>query len=200
MQPTQRGLDALLAAWSDRHPDVTPMNARLGLGTALGGPFDGVIAFPLADHWLLISYGLTEIGEKETTVPEISGSGFELTARVARDPRTVLPPDWMIQVMAAVAGHFLSGNDISAGDWIGGTGPLGGAAEAGPLTAVAIVTDPEIPRIETANGTVHFWELVGLTAPEFRAVQEAGTAAPAVEALRRRNPLLITDPARPGLS
>ena len=200
MQPTQRGLDAMLAAWNALHPGVTPIDARLGLGTALGGPIDGVVAYPLADHWLLVSYGLTELGEKETDVPELSGSGFELTARVARDPRTVLPPQWMIQVIIGVARSFLDGADLGPGDWIVASGPLGDSPDAGPLTSVAIVTDPELPWTETPNGTANFWEIVGLTASEGNAAQAAGTAEPIIEALRRDNPLLITDPGRPAVA
>ncbi|GIE78127.1 hypothetical protein Aph02nite_40770 [Actinoplanes philippinensis] len=200
MQPTtRRGLDALTAAWAALHPGVTPIDARFGLSTVLGGAIDGVLAFPLEDHWLLVSYGLSELDDKETSVPEVSGSGFELTARVARDPRTVLPPQWMIQVINGVARSFVDGMDLSLGDWIVGAGALGGSAQAGPLTSVTIVADPELPRIDTANGVVHFWTVVGLTGPEGLAAQEAGTAEPLVAALRERSPLLITDPARPGL-
>jgi hypothetical protein len=196
---TMPGLDAIVDGWARIHPDVEPIQVRLGAGTALGGPFDGVFGYPLPGHWLLVSYGLTELGPKESDIAELSGSGFEFTCRLARDPGATIPPEWMIRVMSDLATRFLAGADLDVGDWIVTPSPLGGATEAGPLTSLAIVIDTELASIDTPNGAVNFFQLVGLTAAEGAAANEAGTVEPIVAELRQRDPLLVTDPARPSL-
>jgi hypothetical protein len=200
MPASQRGLDAILDAWSGVLPGVAPIHARFGLGTALGGPLDGVLAYPLADHWLLVSYGLTELGDKETDIPEVSGSGFELTCRVARHSDSAIPPHWMIGVLADLTRRFLDGMELDVGDWLVTGAPSGGVPEDGALTSLAVVPDVELPRIDTLNGAVHFWQVVGLTAAEGAAAEAAGAVQPVIDELRGRDPLLTTPATWPATS
>jgi hypothetical protein len=199
MPTSQRGLEAILNSWSEVHPGVTPLDARLGLGVALGGPIDGFLAYPLAEQWLLVSYGLTELGDKESDVVEVSGSGFELTCRVVRDPASAIPPQWMLGVLTDLARRFLDGMDLEVGDWLVTNASLGGAADAGNLTSLAIVTDVELPHIDTPNGAAHFWQVVGLTAAEGVAANAAGSVTAILDELRSRDPKLATDPGRPSV-
>ena len=50
--------------------------------------------------------------------------------------------------------------------------------------------------MDTPNGIVLFFQLVGLLAEEGEAMQQAGTAAPLVALLRDRDPRMVTDPSR----
>ena len=47
----------------------------------LGGndPLDGISVYDGGDYWHFVSFGLTEIYDKETDDPAVSGYGYELT-------------------------------------------------------------------------------------------------------------------------
>ena len=67
----------------------------------LGGndPLDGVEVWKSEEgipHWHYVTYGFTELYQKECEDPEVSGFGFELTFRLKqmciRDSRRAMPP------------------------------------------------------------------------------------------------------------
>ena len=71
-------------------------------------------AYAEADHWHLVTYGLTELFAKESDEPEISGFGYELTMRVPRTGEDG-PPDWPFELLAKFAGAARTGHDFAVG-------------------------------------------------------------------------------------
>lgn len=193
------GVAAILDAWQDAEALSEPVIARYLLGTELGGPLDAVAGYPGQGLWTLVTLGMTELDEKITRFPNISGYGFEFTMRVPRPEPTTVPPDWCRRLLADLAARMRGGADFGPGDWIVTPHPLGGLAVNAPLTGLAITHDPKLPRISTPNGSVDFLTVVGLTTAEAEAAQRSGEVGGILDDLRARNPLLVTDPARPGV-
>lgn len=197
------GLTRIYEEWAEKYPDVQPLTiqfpARDGEDAESGekkGGLDGVLAYPLEGHWLLVTFGLTELGEKTSQEPRVSGSGFEFTCRIPRGPEETAVPTWILRVLHAVADHFLAGTDLDVGHWILTSSPLGGEPANGDMTSLVIVPDVDIAHITTPNGIVLFFQLVGLMSGEGRQVQEAGTSSPLVAVLRDRDPQLVSDSGR----
>lgn len=197
------GLTRIYEEWAEKYPDVQPLTiqfpARDDEDTEDGAKkdgLDGVLAYPLDGHWLLVTFGLTELGEKTSQEPRVSGSGFEFTCRIPRGPEDTAVPAWILRVLHAVADHFLAGTDLDVGHWILTPSPLGGEPANGDMTSLVIVPDVDIAHITTPNGIVLFFQLVGLMSGEGQDVQEAGTSSPLVAVLRDRDPTLVSDPGR----
>jgi hypothetical protein len=190
------GLVRIYEEWAERYPDVQPLTIQFAPDGESGDGLDGVLAYPLDGHWLLVSFGLTELGEKTSGEPRVSGAGFEFTCRVPRADGDETVPAWVLRVMHALADRFLAGSDLDVGHWILTPSPLGGEPANGDMTSLVIVPDTEIRAMDTPNGIVLFLQLVGLLAEEGEALQRAGTAAPLVALLRDRDPRMITDPSR----
>ncbi|MFW6638490.1 suppressor of fused domain protein [Nocardiopsis algeriensis] len=190
------GLIRIYEEWAERYPDVQPLTIQFAAGETSDGGLDGVLAYPLDGHWLLVTFGLTELGEKTSDEPRVSGAGFEFTCRIPREDGDESVPAWILRVLHALADRFLSGSDLDVGHWIVTPSPLGGDPANGDMTSLVIVPDVDVRAMDTDNGIVLFFQLVGLKADEGADVQKAGTAAPLVALLRDRDPRMLTDPGR----
>jgi hypothetical protein len=197
--PERPGVTAILDAWQSAAGGAEPVVMRFAFGTELGGALEAVAGYPAGDRWTLVTLGLTELGEKATRFPDISGYGFEFTMRLPRAQSTTLPPEWPRRVLNALAERMRAGADFGPGDWVVTGGPLAGEAANAPLTSLAIAYDPQVARIATPNGSVDFLTVVGLTTAEGEAAQQAGAVQPIVDEIRARDPLLTTDPSRPSV-
>ncbi|WP_026122307.1 suppressor of fused domain protein [Nocardiopsis halotolerans] len=190
------GLVRIYEEWAERYPDVQPLTIQFAADGKSERGLDGVLAYPLDGHWLLVSFGLTELGEKTSEEPRVSGAGFEFTCRVPREEGDETVPAWPLRVLHALADHFLSGSDLDVGHWIITPSPLGGEPANGDMTSLVIIPDVDVRVMDTDNGIVLFHQIVGLTTGEAEDVQQAGTATPLVAVLRDRDPRMLTDPSR----
>jgi hypothetical protein len=187
---------AILDGWQAADGGAEPVILRYALGTELGGALDAIAGYPDGGRWTLVTLGLTELGEKVSHFPDISGYGFEFTMRIPRREPSTAPPEWSRRLLDDLSARMRAGADYGPGDWIVTPQPLGGVAANAPLTSLAITYDPQLPRIDTPNGSVDFLTVVGLTAAEGAAAQEAGEVQSIVDEIRARDPLLVTDPSR----
>lgn len=194
------GLVRIYEEWEQHHPGVEPLTVQFAAGGESESAVDGVLSYPLDDHWLLVTFGLTELGEKTSPEPKVSGAGFEFTCRLPRDPGDTAPPQWALRVLHALADKFLAGTDLDVGHWIVTSGPLGGDPGNGAMTSLAIVPDAELRGIATPNGVVLFFQVVGLLADEGAKAQESGGVDAIIGCLRDRDPRLVTDPNRPAVA
>jgi hypothetical protein len=194
MSDAMPGLDALLDAVSVLAPDAAPLHAKVGLGLPLGSALEGIAAYPADGHWLLVGYGLTELGEKESDEPDFSGSGFEFSMRLR--PASPAPPEWPFRVMAALAQQYRDGASYELGDWIITPDALGGDPSMAGQTSLVIVPDAALPRFDTPNGAVHLFQLVALTAAEAAAVERDGAPDAVLADLITADPLLAVTPGR----
>lgn len=184
------GWDAIEAAVAR----VVPAQQPLHWGTnALPGQdgIYGLSAYRVDDHWLLVTFGLTELFSKDSDDPEVSGWGLELTMRV---PATeAQPPTWALRLLQQLGRYvFSTGRPFKDGHRMDPGGPITPDTR---LTAVAFATDPELGTINTPNGAVQFLTVVGITADELARMKATSTAHVLAE-LAATSPLLITDGGR----
>lgn len=155
------------------------------------GPLEAVTVHTLADpaSWHLVTYGLSELREKESPDPDVSGWGFELTFRLAG---TGDPPLWAVDMVTNLAAYvWSSGHPFGPGHHLDLRGPIRlGTASA--ITAALVVTDPVLDGLDGPFGRLEFLQIVGLTADELELCRSWSTDG-VVDLLARDNPLLVTD-------
>ncbi len=198
-EPTP-GWDAIDAALRPIYGAVEPKHYATIIPAALGGPdpLDGISAYKrdgAIPHWHFVTYGFTELYAKETDDPDVSGYGFELTFRLARQSADEEPPVWACNMLQNLARYvFRSGNAFAPGHHMTLNGPIAAGVET-DVTAALFAADPELPATTSANGQLTFVQVVGITDDELEAVQGWNSAA-FTELLSAADPLLITALAR----
>lgn len=192
------GWDAIDAALRSLYGETAPVHWATEQPFALGGPdpLDGISAYPRTDpvpHWHYLSYGMTELYEKEWDNPAESGWGFEFTFRLARRPEETEAPKWAAGFLQTLARYVLhSGESFAPGHTIKANGALDPQRPDSAVQAFTFVVDPELGTMVTPHGNVRFLQVVGLTMPEYRAAL-GGKASGLLAQLAPRLPLYLTD-------
>jgi suppressor of fused protein SUFU len=198
------GWAAIDKALEPIYGDQEPLHWGTILKWRLGGddPLDGISAYPRTDpvpHWHFVSYGMSELYDKESDNPDTSGWGFELTFRLARDPADDAPPVWAASMLQNLARYvFRSGNWFDVGHHMNINGPIAVEREDSAIRAIAFAVDPELGDIATPHGKVRFLQVVGLTLDELDACQQ-WNAEPLLDLLASKLPLYVTDVDRASL-
>ncbi|MFU8851931.1 suppressor of fused domain protein [Micromonospora sp. SL1-18] len=196
------GWDAIDAALAPLYPGIEPKHYGTLLKWRLGGPdpLDGISAYRRADHWHLVSYGMSELYAKESDDAEESGWGFEFTFRVARSATENDPPIWALNFLQNLARYvFASGNPFASGHHIDLNGPISDASPETAIRAAVFAEDPELGAIDTPHGRLRFLQVVGLALDEYAAI-ERWNAEGLLAALAPTLPLLVTDLDRTSLT
>lgn len=194
------GWDAIEEAVTKLYGEQKPKHYINSIPYILGGqdPLDGLSAYKAespSPHWHIVTFGFSELYEKESEDPEFSGYGFELTFRVARSEEEVEPPAWALNLLQNMARYvFGSGNIFNAGDYLDANGPICLGADT-ELTALAFIPDPELEMMGTPNGRVEFLQMVGITEDELEAMKIWNTRG-FLEAGKEEIPGFITDLSR----
>jgi hypothetical protein len=150
--------------------------------------------------WLYVSYGLTELFEKTSDDPDVSGFGFELTLRIPATGDATKPPMWPLRLLQALGHHALeSGGGFDSGHAINLGAPLVPADDDGPrdcvLTGLICLPDPLLGKFGTVHGSVLFLRVFGVTADELESMSELELGE-LVACIAELSPMAITDPAR----
>ena len=195
----QAGFDAIAEVIHRLYPDQDGLYYGTIIPYTLGGddPLDGVEIWKSEHsipHWHYVTYGFTELYEKESEDPEVSGYGFELTFRLKRG-KEKQPPTWPVSLLQNLARYvFSSGNAFGPGHHMNANGPIALETDT-QLTALGFLTDPELGELDTPNGHFMFLQVVGLTEDEMDAMMCWNGEKFLVE-LERQIPLCITDLSR----
>ncbi|MFB0840692.1 suppressor of fused domain protein [Paenibacillus oleatilyticus] len=174
------GWDTIDREMSRLYGDQEPKHYGTILPYSLGGqdPLDGISVYKAdkpVPHWHFVTYGFTELYDKESDNAEESGYGFELTFRLTRGEEEEEPPAWALNLLQNMGRYvFNSGNIFRSGDYLDANGPICLGADT-LLTALAFAKDPELPAIDTPNGRVEFLQMVGITRDELEAMQTWNT-------------------------
>lgn len=194
------GWDAIERAMSKIYGDQEPKHYGTLIPYMLGGrdPLDGISAYKAErpyPHWHFVTFGFSELYDKESDDPERSGYGFELTFRLARGEAEEEPPAWAMNLLQNMGRYvFKSGNVFRNGDYLDANGPICLGADT-KLTALAFVRDPELPALDTPNGQVEFLQMVGITGCELEAMQTWNTLG-MLNVCEEHMPRYITDLSR----
>lgn len=195
----QAGFDAIAEAAQKLYPSEKGFHYGTAFPYFLGGndPLDGIDVWKSKHgipHWHYITYGFTELYQKESNDPAISGYGFELTFRLKRGSEEE-PPIWPINLLQNLGRYvFSSGNVFGPGHHMSCNGPIALETDT-QLTALAFRADPELGELETPNGHMIFLQAVGITQDEMDALM-CWDGRKFLTALEEHIPLCITDLAR----
>ncbi|MBE1532656.1 suppressor of fused domain protein [Actinomadura algeriensis] len=192
------GWDAIDAALRSVYGDLEPKHWATIHKWMLGGPdpLDGISAYPRTDpvpHWHMVSYGMSELYEKESENPDESGWGFEFTFRLVRNPEDETPPVWAASMLQNLARYvFNSGNWFEPGHHMNVNGPIAADRDDSDIRAITFVVDPELGEIATPHGSLQFLQVVGLATEEYEAVRQWNSEA-LMDVLAPHLPLFVTD-------
>lgn len=176
---------------------VVPTQQLLHWGTNTLPGQDGVYGLSAyrtdEEHWLLVTFGLTELFSKQSEDPQWSGWGFELTMRIpAGDTK---PPPWSLNLLQQLGKYvYSSGRPLEVGHRMQPGGPITGRPDTS-LTAIAFTEDPQLGTIDTPHGKVQFLQVVGITDDELARMKRSSTTEVLSE-LATSSPLLVTDVTR----
>ncbi|MBO4824718.1 MAG: suppressor of fused domain protein [Lachnospiraceae bacterium] len=149
----------------------------------MGGndPLDGISVYDGGDYWHFVSFGQTEIYEKECDNPEVSGYGYELTFKLKKDnyedeEAEIKNICGILQMVARIT--FTKGELFAPDEFIY-TGQTQGidAFQKSNLTGFICVKDSTVETIDTPNGRVEFLELVGMTDAELKTLSNKASVA-----------------------
>jgi hypothetical protein len=155
--------------------------------------------------WVYVSYGLSELFEKTSDDPAVSGFGFELSLRIPAssgqaDEPSPTPPTWPLRLLQALGHHALAeGGGYDSGHAIDLGASLVPDGSDGPrdcaLTGLICLPDPLLGKINTVHGSLLFLRLFGVTADELTILGEL-ELGDLVACIAELSPLAMTDPAR----
>lgn len=201
------GWDAINAALSRIYGDQEPLHYGTVLPAALGGndPLNGISIYECREptpHFHYVTYGFSELFEKESDDPEYSGFGFELTFRLARHGEQE-PPTWPLSFLQNLAKYvFRTGNVFDERHHTTLNGKIA-LNEETRITAIFFILDPKLGEISTQNGRVKFLQIVGLCDDEYQLLKEGhfdavtqrvqSLVSPAVTDIYRES--ILEDPA-----
>lgn len=171
-----RGWDAITKAFEKLYPGQdNPLHFAPIMPWVLGGndPLQGISVYDGGDYWHFVSYGLSELYEKESNDPEWSGYGFEFTLKLkkeglADEDAEIKTVCGIFQALARLT--FQDGEIFQPDEYIY-TGQTQGMdnRQQSKLTGFITAWD-EAGEITTPNGKVQFVKLIGATDPELKAV------------------------------
>ena len=172
------GWDAIMEAFQTLYPGQEhPLHFGVLIPWQLGGPnpLQGVSAYDGGDFFHLVTYGLTDLYEKEGTDPDYSGYGYEFTIKLRKAGLEDVHAELhcaagILQDLAKLT--FEKGEQFYPNEYIY-TGQTTGmdVRQVSKLTGFITAWD-EAGTIETPNGKVDFVQLIGATDPELRAVMD----------------------------
>lgn len=164
-------------------------------------PLPAITVWPTREPpgWLYVTYGLSELFEKSSNDPHVSGFGFELTLRIPRGDEDT-PPRWPLRLLHALGHHVLThGKGFDSGHTMNLGGPIVPPGADGPrecaLVGFACVPDPLLGKIETVNGSLLFLRLFGLAADELDVLTQL-ELAPLVGCVGELDGHVVTDVGR----
>lgn len=155
----------------------------------LGGndPLDGISVYDGGNYWHFVSFGQSEIYEKESNVKEMSGYGYELTFKLKKDNYEDEEAEIrnICGILQMIARITFTKNEIFQPFEFIYTGQTVGidAKQKSNLTGFITIKDPTVETIDTPNGKVEFLELIGMTDAELKTLSTVGSVMEIYEKL-----------------
>lgn len=170
------GWDYITEAFENIYPDQTnPLHLGTIIKYHLGGndPLDGISIYDGGDFFHFVTFGFSELYEKESEVKEYSGYGFELTVKIKKTPNIdEMELKSLAGVLQSLASYvFQSGNVFHPNQYIY-TGQENGMDSKGisKITGFATASDDLLNPLNTDNGKLEFIQLIGLTDNELKSI------------------------------
>lgn len=172
------GWDAITEECERVYPEQTnPKHYVILIKWRLGGdsPLDGISVYDGGAYWHFVTYGLSELYEKESEDEEISGYGMEFTFKLKKE--NYADEEAELQCVCGILQSisritFTKGEVFNAYEYVY-TGQTQGidAEMQSNITGFITIPDKEFQSIRTPNGTVDFVEFIGVTNAELLAIR-----------------------------
>ena len=172
------GWDAITELCDEIYPDQkNPKHYGTLISWELGGndPLRGISVYDGGDYWHFITYGLSELYEKESDIKDVSGYGMEFTFKLKKDnyeneENEIKCICGILQSIARIT--FTKGEIFNNYEYLY-TGQTEGIDCSGKsnITGFITVPDDKFHEINTPNGRVSFVELIGVTDNELKAIR-----------------------------
>lgn len=170
-----RGWDSITEVFSKMYPQKEePLHFGTLISWRLGGndPLDGISVFDGGDYYHFVTYGFSELYEKESESIEYSGYGFELTMKLKKsskiDDHELKGVAGTLQFLARYV--FEENAYFRPYEYIY-TGQESGIDSSGESLITGFITVPdEAGMISTPNGNVEFIQLIGMTDRELKSI------------------------------
>lgn len=138
-------------------------------------PLDGISIYDGGEYWHFVTYGLSELYDKETDDKDISGYGMEFTFKLKKDNYENEEAEikcicGILQSIARIT--FTKGEIFNSYEYLY-TGQTQGidTKMKSNITGFITIPDKEISSIVTPNGKVDFVEFIGATNDELLALK-----------------------------
>ena len=159
---------------------VNPKHYAALIKWKLGGPdpLDGISVYDGGDYWHFVTYGLSELYEKESDDKEWSGYGMEFTFKLKKGQRADEEQEeqeikcvcGLLQQIARIT--FKNGEIFNPFEYLY-TGQTEGidSRQISNITGFITIPDTEFQTLNTPNGRVDFVEFIGVTNNELLALK-----------------------------
>lgn len=184
------GWDAITSEFERIYPNQkNPKHYGTLIKWALGGndPLDGISIYDGGEFWHFVTYGMTELYEKEEENKEVSGYGYEMTFKLKKEAYADEEGELkcicgILQTIARIT--FTKGEIFGPFEYLY-TGQTTGidAYQKSNITGFICVPDPSVNTIETTNGKVAFLEFIGMTDSELKTLSTLQTVKDIYEKL-----------------
>ncbi len=191
------GWDAIDKTLEKEYGTQVPQHYAPKIYYSLGGnePLDGISVYVDKENkcYHYVTYGFSEIYEKETDDKDISGFGFELTFRLKYEESAEKYPTWPINLLQNIAKvTFSKGMTFKEFQTLS-SGPIR-TEPSTEIKGILFTLDPTLKAIETENGKVDFLQIFGLTSSEYQnIIDKKIDRHNYISEELTKNPLLITD-------
>lgn len=172
------GWDAITELCNKIYPDqINPKHYAAKVSWELGGndPLQGISVYDGGDYWHFVTYGLSELYEKESDIKDVSGYGMEFTFKLKKDnyenqENEIKCVCGILQSVARIT--FIKGELFNVYETLY-TGQTQGidCNRKSKITGFITVPDDKFYEIDTPNGKVCFVEFVGATDSELKAIR-----------------------------
>ena len=181
-----KGWDAITEEFERIYPgQKEPAHYGVAIPWVLGGedPLDGISIYDGGDFWHFVTYGLTELYEKESEDKEYSGFGFELTFKLKKgcyvrenEEKELKTVAGILQQVAKIT--FNNGDIFQNNEYIY-TGQTAGIdhEQKSAITGFICINDPSVNTLETPNGRGEFIELIAMTDAELKTLNSKDSVA-----------------------
>lgn len=176
------GWDAIIAEFERAYPGQdNPKHYGTLIPWRLGGdnPLDGTSIYDGGDYWHFVTFGLTELYDKESSDLEYSGYGMEFTLKLKKgcyapeneeeELRCIVSNlDSIAKITFENEGELFLPNEYVY------TGQTEGMDryQTSKLTGFITATDSVVNTLNTPNGKVEFVEFIGVTDSELKAIMD----------------------------
>ena len=177
IQNNTLGFDAITKECERIYPkQKNPLHYGTLIKWRLGGndPLDGISVYDGGQYWHFVTYGLSELYEKESEDKEISGYGMEFTFKLKKgnhedEEAEIKGICGILQAIARIT--FTQGEIFNPYEYLY-TGQKEGidVNMKSKITGFITIPDPQFNSLQTSNGKVDFVEFIGVTDSELKTI------------------------------